>query len=113
MPGSFSWTITDKRYEHQPWKHETFRGYFTDIRRAARKSLPKRPNKDLCNILGLSLVPAKLEHDVSCADRRLSESEVNAPMSLTPVIIRTADRPPDILPKEKHVCMHKSQILAL
>lgn len=52
---SFGWTVTDPRIrKEQPWRFETFHGYFTDIQRAARRSLPRRPNKDLCSLLGLS-----------------------------------------------------------
>ena len=53
----FAWAVTDTT-KIPPEKTDTFRGYFTDIQRAARRSLPKKPDKDLCQLLGLSLVPA-------------------------------------------------------
>ena len=57
---SFSWAVTDKT--KQPvQKPDSFRGYFTDIQRAARRSLPKQPDKDLRQLLGLTLVPASDE----------------------------------------------------
>lgn len=59
---SFAWAVSDPNFRReQPWRFETFRGYFTDIQRAARRSLPRQPSKDLCMILGLTVSPEDLQ----------------------------------------------------
>jgi hypothetical protein len=86
---SVSWAITDKRYERQPWKRENFDGYFTDIRRAARKSLPRRPNKDLCGLLGL---PLPSQRSLSPSDgiqrQNIADKLKNAPVALKPITLQ-------------------------
>ena len=94
---SVSWAITDKRYERQPWKRENFDGYFTDIRRAARKSLPRRPNKDLCGLLGLPLPSQRsLTPGASLPRQSIADDLRKPPVSLKPVTLQETDNQRDV-----------------
>jgi len=90
---SFGWTIADPALRRNaPMRAETFNGYFTDIQRVARRSLPRRPTKDLCTLLGLADSP--LDMDPSSADGKKWSLPITAPKVLVPVSL-TADRPSD------------------
>lgn len=97
---SFAWAVSDPKFRHeQPWRFETFRGYFTDIQRAARRSLPRQPSQDLCMILGLTVSPEDLQlSGASGEKRKVSFTGGNTPSTpptdLVPVP-PAVEKPPD------------------
>ncbi|KAL4227004.1 hypothetical protein ACF0H5_014980 [Mactra antiquata] len=86
---NFDWAITEQKSNLRPWIGENFNGYFTDIRRAARKSLPRKPDRELKGLLGLALSPRSLEGSFLSVHQSSQRDQG---------IIQTANRQPDFRP---------------